>query len=274
MVELEDFHEDILGKAMRGLGVGKGEMASLLKIEKSQVETVLSGALDETVIAGMAEALGLSASKLIDSARKNWSPAPLKLERMKQFNLPFGSMRVNSYVIWNQQTSMAWVFDTGPEAASILEFLKKENLSVESIFLTHTHGDHVACLDELKQKSGNPPVFVHNLESIEGTESIEEGFEHALGDLKLKVLHTYGHSVGGATFVIEGLAKPLAIVGDSLFAGSMGGGMVSYPDALRNNREKIMTLPIETVVCPGHGPVTTIAEERRHNPFFPEFQET
>jgi hydroxyacylglutathione hydrolase len=270
MVELEDFHEDILAKAMRGLGIGKSEMASLLKIEKKQVEAVLGGALEEKVIAGMAEALGLSASKLIDSARKNWSPSPLKLERMKQFNLPFGGMRVNSYVIWDQQTSRAWVFDTGPEVATILEFLKKENLSVESIFLTHTHGDHVACLDELKQKLGNPPVFVHSLESIEGAESIEEGFEHALEGLSLKALHTYGHSSGGATFVIDGLDKPTAIVGDALFAGSMGGGMVSYSDALRNNREKIMTLPAETVVCPGHGPVTTIAEERRHNPFFPE----
>ena len=125
MVELEDFHEDILAKAMRGLGIGKSEMASLLKIEKKQVEAVLGGALEEKVIAGMAEALGLSASKLIDSARKNWSPSPLKLERMKQFNLPFGGMRVNSYVIWDQQTSRAWVFDTGPEVATILEFLKK-----------------------------------------------------------------------------------------------------------------------------------------------------
>ncbi len=78
--------------------------------------------------------------------------------------------------------------------------------------------------------------------------------------------------MGGTTYVISGLAAPVAVVGDALFAGSMGGGMISYDDALKNNREKIMTLPDETILCPGHGPMTTVAEEKRHNPFFPEFK--
>ena len=67
---------------------------------------------------------------------------------------------------------------------------------------------------------------------------------------------------------MTGLARPIAIVGDSLFAGSMGGGNVSYRDALRNNVEKILTLPEETIISPGHGPMTTVGEEKRHNPFF------
>ncbi len=65
-------------------------------------------------------------------------------------------------------------------------------------------------------------------------------------------------------------SHPVAIVGDSLFAGSMGGGNVSYEDALRNNLEKILTLPNETIICPGHGPMTTVGEEKVHNPFFAE----
>jgi glyoxylase-like metal-dependent hydrolase (beta-lactamase superfamily II) len=70
------------------------------------------------------------------------------------------------------------------------------------------------------------------------------------------------------TFVVRGLARPVAIVGDSLFAGSMGGGNVSYQDAIQNNLEKILILPDNTVLCPGHGPLTTVGEEKRHNPFF------
>ena len=70
------------------------------------------------------------------------------------------------------------------------------------------------------------------------------------------------------TYVIEGLKRPVAIVGDSLFAGSMGGGSVSYEDALQNNLKKILTLPDETMLCPGHGPMTTVGEEKVHNPFF------
>jgi hydroxyacylglutathione hydrolase len=72
------------------------------------------------------------------------------------------------------------------------------------------------------------------------------------------------------TYVVTGLARPVAVVGDSLFAGSMGGGNVSYQDALRNNREKILTLTDETIVCPGHGPLTTVGKEKRDNPFFAE----
>ena len=70
--------------------------------------------------------------------------------------------------------------------------------------------------------------------------------------------------------MVAGLERPVAVAGDSLFAGSMGGGNVSYEDALRNNREKILTLPDETIVCPGHGPLTTVGKEKRENAFFAE----
>ena len=180
-------------------------------------------------------------------------------------------MRVNTYILWCEETAKAWVFDTGPDSAPILECLEKENLSVDAIFLTHTHIDHIACLEKLKQKNRNPPIFVHELEKIGGANLIEEGFELETGTLSLRSQHTHGHSAGGTTYLIKGLGKPVAIVGDALFAGSMGGGVISYEDALRTNREKIMTQPNETILCPGHGPMTTIAEEKKYNPFFPEF---
>ncbi len=271
-IGLEDFHEDILGKAMRGLGIGKREMASRLKVEKSDIDDVLSGACDEILIAGMADELGLCKSKLLVSARKEWSPSAIQLFGLKQFNLPFGSMEVNVFLAWDQEAGKSWIFDTGPDATPILDFLKKENLSVDAIFLTHTHSDHIACLEKLKQKTENPPVFVHKLEPIAGVGSIEEGFERQMGCLSLKSLHTHGHSVGGTTYLFNGLDEAVAVVGDSLFAGSMGGGMVSYRNAITNNRKKLMTLPERTVVCPGHGPMTTIVEEKAHNPFFPEFR--
>ena len=270
-IELEDFHEDILAKAMRGLGIGKGDIAERLGLDKSPLEAVLAGEVDEETIEDMAKELGLDGQKLLLSARKEWYPVPLNISGIKQFNLPFGGMRVNAYVVWNEESRQAWLFDTGPMVEPILDFLTHERLSLDSIFLTHTHPDHIACLEELKQKTGDPPVFVHKLESLERTESIEEGFEYVLGNLTLKALHTHGHSVGGVSYLIDGLEKPVAVVGDALFAGSMGGGMISYADALRNNREKLMTLPDETIVCPGHGPMTTINEEKQANPFFPEF---
>ena len=270
-INLEDFHEDILGKAMRGLGIGKNEMAKRLGFKKSDIDGILSGQVDESLICLMAGELNLDTEKLIRSAHREWSPAPLDIRGLKQFNLPFGDMLVNVYVIWEQASKNAWVFDTGPMAQPVLDFIEDEGLKVNAIFLTHTHRDHIACLDELKEKTGNPSVYVHELESLDGCESITEGFSYKSGSLSLNALHTHGHASGGMTYVIDGLDRPVAIVGDAIFAGSMGGGMVSYDDALWTNREKIMTLPEETILCSGHGPMTTLQEEKKNNPFFPEF---
>ena len=118
------------------------------------------------------------------------------------------------------------------------------------------------------RKAAGAPVYISKLEEAEGAEEVEEGKRFRVGSLEIEARLTSGHSPGGMTYVITGLSRPVAIVGDSLFAGSMGGGNVSYEDALRNNREKILTLPGETIVCPGHGPLTTVGKEKRDNPFF------
>ena len=270
-VALEDFHEDILGKAMRGLGIGKNEMARRLGVGKTEIEAILNGGVDENLINAMAGELKLDGPKLIRSAKKEWSPVPVELSGVSQISSAYGDMIVNAYVVWDELTRFAWIFDAGTDPKPILAFIKEAKLKVDAIFLTHTHRDHITCLDYLREETGNPKVFVHQLELLDGCEPIEEGFRHSVGSLSLTAKHTHGHSIGGTTYVIDGLEKPIAIVGDAIFAGSMGGGMVSYQDALRTNREKIMSLPDNTTLCPGHGPLTTIAEEKVNNPFFPEF---
>ena len=149
----------------------------------------------------------------------------------------------------------------------MVRFATKEKLSVKLILLTHAHSDHVADLPRLREETG-AQVFAPARESVPGAEPIEEGRRFRLGHLEIDTRLTWGHSPGGMTYVVTGLARPIAIVGDSLFAGSMGGGNVSYEHAMRNNLEKILTLPDETIICPGHGPMTTVGEEKQHNPFF------
>lgn len=271
MLGLEDFHEDILAKAMRGLGIGKNEMALRLGVGKPEIEAILSGEVDENLIHAMAGELELDGRKLIRSARKEWTPAPVGLVGLKQISSAYGDMIVNTYVIWDEISRSACIFDTGTDAQPIFAFIEEEKLKVDAIFLTHTHRDHIACLNDLLEKTGSPKVFVHQLEILDGCEPIEEGFQHSMDSLSFVAKHTYGHSVGGLTYIIDGLEKPIAVVGDAIFAGSMGGGMVSYTDALRTNREKIMSLADDTILCPGHGPMTTVSEEKQNNPFFPEF---
>ena len=97
---------------------------------------------------------------------------------------------------------------------------------------------------------------------------MEHGDVFAIGALTVSARLTWGHAEGGITYVVDGLDSLIAVVGDAMFAGSMGGGKVSYEDALRTNREEILSLPDDTILCPGHGPLTTVGEEKAHNPFF------
>ena len=268
---LEDNHEDIIAKAMRGKSISKSSIAERANVERSAIERILRGEILEDVIALIAPVLSLDSEKLLISARKVWSPKPIELTGVKRFVSDFGEMSVNAYVVYEQDSRRAWVFDTGTDCNSLISFIEEDGLKVDSILLTHTHRDHISCLDKLKCKFPSANIYVHKTEQIDQSILIEEGFQQSLDSLKLIALHTHGHSVGGMSYIIDGLSSPVAIVGDAIFAGSMGGGIVSFTDALRTNREKLMTLSDETIICPGHGPMSTIGEEKKYNPFFPEF---
>jgi glyoxylase-like metal-dependent hydrolase (beta-lactamase superfamily II) len=269
---LEDNHEDIIAKAMRGKSMGKSMLADAIGVGKTDIENVLSGEVLEGIIAKIGPHLNLDTEKLLIAANKHWSPRTAETIGVMKFESDFGEMSVNSYVVFDQDSKKAWIFDTGTDCNSLISFIEEDGLKVDSILLTHTHRDHIYCLEQLKSHFLGVDIFVHKSEQLTGTIPIEENFKLRMGAIQLNALHTFGHSVGGVTYLIDGLPCPVAIVGDAIFAGSMGGGMVSYKDALRNNREKIMSLVDPTVICPGHGPMSTIGEEKKFNPFFPEFQ--
>ena len=192
-VQLEDNYEDILFKAMRGLNIGKVEISKKTGFKKSIIETVLSGKSIPKVIKVMADVLELHAPSLLASANNEWFPRSQYISSCRQFNLPFGGMRVNSYLMWDERSRETWLFDTGPDAYPILAFIKAENLLVSSIFLSHTHQDHIACLTELLPAIGNPEVFVHESEPIPSANLIREDFETKMGTLSLSCHHTHGH---------------------------------------------------------------------------------
>jgi len=267
-IPLEDTFADIIGKAQRGLGLSDSALSSKSSVDVETIRRLRAGDFDAASAGLIAPALGLGATALVALGEKAWEPREIEnFHGLAQFNTPFDDMTVNSYLVWDELAGLAVAFDTGSDCSAMLELLEKRRLRLKGILLTHTHGDHVFDLDRLREKTG-APVFVSRREPLEGAEGIEEGTEFELGELCIRARLTWGHSRGGLTYVIEGLARPLAVVGDSLFAGSMGGGTVSYPDALRNNREKILTLPDDTIICPGHGPMTSVGEEKEHNPFF------
>jgi glyoxylase-like metal-dependent hydrolase (beta-lactamase superfamily II) len=151
----------------------------------------------------------------------------------------------------------------------MLDLIRTEKLSVRMIFLTHTHDDHVADLPRLARETG-AEVWASEREpaDLPGAKAFKENAHFHLGEIAIKTLSTWGHSPGQTTFYVTGLSYPLAVVGDSLFACSMGGSQAHYADQYKNDVEKILRLPRNTVLACGHGPLTTVAQEKRHNPFF------
>jgi hydroxyacylglutathione hydrolase len=270
-IPLEDNFNDIIGKAQRGFKLSDDQLAERAGVPVDELGRIQAAKVHEDTIRKVARILNLGAEALVQSARQSWKPDPIEVPGLAQFNTPYHDTRVNAYLVWDPKTNEAVVFDTGADCSPILQFVQANHLTVKTIFLTHTHPDHIADLARLKAATG-ARAYVSQLEAIEGAETFSEGRTFQLGRLEIETRQTSGHSVGGITFVISGLSRPIAVVGDSMFAGSMGGGGISYTDALGNNRKKILTLPNEAVLCPGHGPLTTVREEKLHNPFFPEFQ--
>lgn len=268
-IPIEDFFEDIIAKAMRGHHISISELAETTGVEDDILQRLIRGEFcDEPALLKVAKALKLDPTALTMSASKVWSPRSVSLDGVAQFNTPYRDMRVNAFLIWDPETRVGAAFDTGTDSSLISAKADELGVTIDNLFLTHTHNDHIADLDRLKLNSGNPTAWSNEAEPWPGTETFSEGKTFSIGGLKVSTFTTSGHSPGGTTYFIEGLNRPVAVAGDALFAGSMGGGICSFEDAWKNNRKKILTLPDDTVICPGHGPMTSVGEEKRNNPFF------
>ena len=267
-IALEDNFTDVIGKAQRGLRISDSELAQRAGLSPAQMRELREGKIDNDALEKIAPVLCLNANALVELAADKWKPDSLEnFDGLAQFSTDYGSMAVNSYLVWDLEGKHAAAFDTGADCREMLRLATRANLTIKMILLTHAHSDHVADLPRLREETG-AQVFAPAREPVPGAERIEEGKRFRLSKINIEARLTWGHSPGGITYVVNGLARSIAIVGDSVFAGSMGGGNVSYDDALRNNLEKILTLPDETIICPGHGPITSVGEEKKHNPFF------
>jgi glyoxylase-like metal-dependent hydrolase (beta-lactamase superfamily II) len=270
-IPLEDNYNDVIGKAVRGLRVDREALAAKAGLQPQAVVSLIDGAFDESAARAVAPHLNLGADALAALGAGTYRPDASAPDGLLGFNTAFDDYFVNAYLVWDPATRRAVAFDTGSDVTPMLEAAKARGLTIELVLITHTHLDHIMKLDELKTATG-AAAYVSATEPTAGAEPIEPGRRFEVGALTIEARRTSGHSVGGLSYVVTGLATPLVVVGDALFAGSMGGGLVSYEDALANNRREIFSLEDRTVICPGHGPLTTVGLEKRHNPFYPEFR--
>ncbi|HWB20933.1 MAG TPA: MBL fold metallo-hydrolase [Phycisphaerales bacterium] len=199
-----------------------------------------------------------------------------------------GDYQTNCYVVSVAGTSDCWIVDCGFAPDALLSWIRKNALNPVLILLTHAHVDHIAGVEQARREFGDLPIWIHeaeaefcgnpmlNLSAITGfpvtcpdpTRTLRHGEILHLGSSSWRVLHTPGHSPGGATFVND--HDKIALVGDTLFTGSIGRSdfPTSDPAALgRSLFDVLLTLPDDYTVYPGHGPSTSIGAERKHNPF-------
>jgi glyoxylase-like metal-dependent hydrolase (beta-lactamase superfamily II) len=276
-IRIEDNFEDVISKAAGSLGVGNMDLSQRTGVPVEGIRALMDGELDEGHLLAVAEPLGLHGPSLVELAKRAWRPEKVTVQGLFGYNTPFPvpgyeEMTVNSFLVVDKAAGLAVAFDTGADVTDMLADLEREGVKLELVLLTHTHDDHIKALDKLLKATGNPPVWVNNKEAINKAKGFDAGKSFTVGGLTIESRLTNGHSPGGTTFVISGLERPVAIVGDSLFCCSQGGARGAYGKALDNNRKQILSLTDNTVLCPGHGPVTTVAEEKAHNPFFPEFK--
>jgi hydroxyacylglutathione hydrolase len=177
----------------------------------------------------------------------------------------------NAYLVADPETKTGVLIDGNDELAPLLEKAERDGIEITHILVTHPHGDHVAGLAEAAEKLGNPPFVAHSATAEEIDEKVEvvmgDGDELEAGGLKIKALFTPGHAAGHLAFLIDGSD---VFTADVLFKGTVGGTMApgaSGFDDLKASVMRLMELPPETVVHPGHKEPTTIEEEWSSNPF-------
>lgn len=271
IIPLEDSFTDIISKAQEGRRMPDERLANLAGVSLEDLQAVKAGKPLVAVVRRISRHLHLNPNAMEDLVRKAWYPKQPALPRgFAMFNTPYGdNLTVNSYLVWDSRTKEAAVFDTGTDCTDMLGVIKAENLRVQFILLTHTHRDHVADLAKLAAET-RAGVWSSELEPMDfpGARTFKQNAYFHAGTISIKALLTCGHSPGLTSYFITGLSWPLAIVGDSLFAGSMGGTEDRFEEQHRNNYEKIFSLPKDTILAFGHGPMSSLAEEKDHNPFF------
>lgn len=272
---LEDEFGDIIGKARRGLGLSVDAVAEQVGVSASDVEKMEAYTLtpDQELVSRLAAALGLQEDRLGAIAREEWEPASCSFTVGDNIDIEHflvAEYNANVYLLVNNKTKTALLIDAGGLGNEVVQRVNQAGLRLLAILFTHGHSDHTEAADTIQQQTG-AAVHVHTADEnlargafsggiriLKDNETVEfDGFS-------VLVVPTPGHTAGSVTYVIENAA----FTGDTLFAGSMGRCSLAFPKMLQTIRKHVITLPPATSLLPGHGPATTVQEERDHNPFF------
>lgn len=263
---LEDDFTYVIRKALKGLALPPGEAALRAGLVPTEVMTLIHGKFSETASRKLAPAIGLGAEALANHPR--YEPKPQVLHTVKRLDIPFEDGQVNAWLI--REDDVTILFDTGFSSDSCAKALDAvQAFELDATFITHAHRDHTGGVDEIRKRT--QLIYGPAQDPIPGVRPLNPGDKVRCGSLTIVAFDLAGHCEGALGYLIEGLTRPVCVVGDALFAGSIGGcSPEDYQTALENIRKGVFTLQDRTLLLPGHGPATTVGEEKTGNPFFAE----
>lgn len=273
-IGLEDDPSDVLRKAMRGNGLDAAELARRTGLEARAIDGWQrgDGVPSEDQARAVAVVLRLDPGKFADTAAQRWYPgAELPPDVRHHPHDPHPS---NGYLFFLQDGKTAALVDPAGYPQTLLRAVNDGPYALRYILITHKHKDHCDATADVARAFPDAQIVMHRAD-VHAIGSLAhralpvvDGDELTFGEeASIRMLHTPGHTDGSACF----LFRSTVFTGDTLFAGSVGGVFsetATYEDLLRSVQFKLFSLGDETVVMPGHGPPSTIAQEKAHNPFF------
>jgi glyoxylase-like metal-dependent hydrolase (beta-lactamase superfamily II) len=272
-MSLEDHVGDVIRKAREMAGVSAAAAAQALGVSAAELQQLeeqgrCGRQLDFTNLGRLLALDGIRLARLA----AGWHPAEPDLSQWRQLRqITSGSgFSVHCYLVWDEATRDAALFDTGFDADAIFQLLQSEGLELRHIFITHSHPDHVAALDTIRQRYPRALLHTSAPDALPQHRNRPQDCMH-VGNLRVTHRPTPGHAPDGVTYIVGNWPEDapfVAMVGDAIFAGSMGRAGAQGELARSKVREQILSLPPDTLLCPGHGALTTVAEEKANNPFF------
>ena len=278
-MQLEDEFGDIIAKSRIGNGMNEAQLGAKVGLSLHEMQAIESYRLTpkQDVIDRLSAVLGLNAHKLAAIAEQSWTPKPPdpsnEIMVVRKIPVPYGAYGENAYVLGCLRTRMAGVVDPGGAIEQINDCLTAESLIPSIVLITHSHGDHIDGLKDLLAQHTGVIVASSTLDREAVMRGIstpwqpaDDGSRLDVGELKVTPLSTPGHTGGSTCYATNGAC----FVGDTLFSASIGrpSSALVYPHMLEAIRSKVLSLPGNTALFPGHGPATTVAQETEHNPFF------
>ena len=274
-IPLEDELGDVLEKALQHAGLTAQEAGARAGVEPARIRDAIDYRydLDDADLRRLAGVLRLNEVGLCALARGRY-PLP------EIGALPFcvwplrmahGIGVVNAYLVGECSGTHGLLFDVGPSLGALTEAWPRTMSRVDAVFLTHVEGEHTGGLCDLVARFGVNDAFVPAGAKVPCTRPMGEGEMTVRGDYQVTAFSTPGHAAAHNCYLVRALSargsRPLLVSGDLVFAGSAGGGYFCHRQLHAHLRRMLEAVPSDTVIAPGHGPLTTVENELRFNPF-------